>query len=177
MALSEIGLLISTLTNAKQLAQAAMDLRDFNSQTAAITEINGQLLKAQEQLFVHQSQLLQLQEQHFEAREELRKLKEAQAERERYSLFDVGEGQFVYRVNLVPEQSGAAEPAAAEPLHYLCQPCFDGRVKSVLQTIWTGTKHTGRSEALRCSICETKRYTGQHQAAVPRQPIRFSSGF
>lgn len=177
MALSEIGLLISTLTGAKQLAQAALDLRDFNAQAAAIANINGELLKAQDQLFVHQSQLLQLQEQHFEAREELRKLKEAQSERQRYALFDLGNGQFVYRVNVAPEQSGASEPGGAEPLHYLCQPCFDGGVKSVLQAVWTGTLMKGQHRCWKCSICGAKRYTGEQKAAVPRAPIRFQSGF
>lgn len=177
MALSEIGLLISTLTGAKQLAQAALDLRDFNAQAAAIAKINGELLKAQDQLFVHQSQLLQLQEQHFEAREELRKLKEAQSERQRYSLFDLGNGQFVYRVNIAPEESGAGDPTGAEPLHYLCQPCFDGGVKSVLQKLWTNVAFTTNHEFLACSICNAKRYTGGTKVASPRPAIRFTNGF
>lgn len=95
--------------------------------------MNDQLLKAQDALFSHNAQLLALQQQLFETTEKLRKAEETIAERGRYSLVDVGGGQWAYRVNIVPTRSGAGEPRAAQSAHYVCQPCFDNGRKVILQ--------------------------------------------
>lgn len=141
------GAITSSITAATDIAKGLSAVRDgalISEKTAAIME---QLLHAQQGLLAHNAALLQLQSEHFKACEELRKLKEAASERGRYSLVNIGNRHFAYRVNVSPEQSGASEPGRAEPLHYLCQPCFDKGVKSVL---------TGRFRAvgLECPTCK-----------------------
>lgn len=147
-----ISVAATAITTAKELGKAAIGLRDFNQVAVAMSQINEQLLKAQDSLFSHNAQLMGLQQENFEAREELRKLKEALAERGRYSLFELSKGHFVYRMNVTPDQSRTSNPSSSEPLHYICQPCFDSGRKVVLQ------KYTvmGTDCGLNCSVCKTQ---------------------
>ena len=78
-----ISTAVGSLKAAKDLGQAALGIRDFNQFASTISQINDQLLKAQESLFTHNAQLMQLQQDHFEARDELRKLRDAATERGR----------------------------------------------------------------------------------------------
>lgn len=144
-----IGGIATSLATARDITKGMSALRDstlINERTAALME---QLLKAQEGLLAHNSALLQIQGEHFEACEKLRKLEEAARERGRYTPFEITPGNFAYRVNLPPEQSGANEPGAAEPLHYLCQPCFDSGRKVMLNF----RKLHLRGNTWSCSVC------------------------
>lgn len=146
----------ASLKAAKEIGGALLDARDFTQSAAKIAEMNALLLKAQESLFVHNAQLMELQQQNFEASQELRKLKEALAERGRYTLFQITPGSFVYRANISPEGGDPDAPGSAEPEHYLCQPCYDKGVKSVLQDF----RSIGRIE-LRCTLCQQRYSTGR----------------
>jgi hypothetical protein len=165
MDFSSISIAVSSLKTAKEIGQAALAFRDFNQTAGAITQINEQLLKAQDGLFAHNSQLMELQQKYFEATEELRKLKEALAERGRYSLFQLSPNVFVYRVNVSPDASGSGDPGATDPMHYLCQPCFDKGVKSVLQK-----QASFGIQTIDCSICGTKFRTGEE---IPHPTLNF----
>ncbi|UYB51184.1 hypothetical protein OCJ37_14440 [Xanthomonas sp. AM6] len=154
MDFSSIATVIASLKTAQDIAVATLGVRDFNESAAAISKINEQLLAAQQGLLIHNTTLLQLQQQHFETAEELRKLKESLAEKNRYGLFDIGGGVFVYRVDVVPQEGGTGEPGATQPQHYLCQPCWDKGTKSVLQR-WGAT-------TWKCTIC--------NQLYAPRAP-------
>lgn len=155
MDLSLIGAMATAITSAKQLATSALAIRDFNEMAAVVSQLNEQLLKAQESLFSHNTELLGLQQKQFETAEELRKLKEALAERGRYTLFELSDRVFVYQMNVVPALGEASDPVGKEPLHYLCQPCFDKGIKSVLQKYdFYG------SISLECKICKERFSTG-----------------
>lgn len=145
MDFTSIATAIASLKSAQDLAAATLGVRDFNQSAAAIAKINEQLLAAQQGLLMHNASLLQLQQQHFETAEELRKLKEALAEKNRYVLFDLGGGVFVYRMDFIPKAGGTDEPGLAQPDHYLCQPCWDSGKKSVLQ-MWGSSWH--------CTLCK-----------------------
>lgn len=129
---SLINAAIGSLRLAKDIGNAAIELRDWNQLAGEMAKINGELLKAQEALFTHSSSLLELQEKYTQVVNELRKAQEIIAERERYALFEIGSGKFVYRLNTLPSVGEAAAPTAIEPMHYLCQPCFDLGRKMVL---------------------------------------------
>jgi hypothetical protein len=142
-----VGAITASISAARDIAKGLAATRDqalINEKTAALLE---QLLKAQEGLLSHNAALLQLQGEHFEASEKLRKLEEAARERGRYTLVDLGNRRFAYRVNIPPQESGAGNPSSAEPLHYVCQPCFDKGIKSVLQSRL-------RAPGLECTTCK-----------------------
>lgn len=144
---SAFGAITSSITAATDIAKGLSAVRDgalISEKTAAIME---QLLQAQQGLLAHNAALLQLQGEHFKTSEELRKLKEAASERGRYSLVDIGNRCFAYRVNVGPQVGGTADPGFSEPVHYICQPCFDKGVKSVLQGRF-------RAHGLECPTCK-----------------------
>lgn len=150
MDFSLVSAAITSIKTAKDIAGSALAVRDWNLVATEIAKMNDQLLKAQDALFSHNSQLLELQQQLFETTEKLRKAEESIAERGRYSLVDVGGGQWAYRVNVSPVQGGSGEPSASQFPHYVCQPCFDNGRKVVLQLgDAMGYKH------LWCPVCKT----------------------
>lgn len=133
MDMTAIASLTTAISAAKEIAQGAIGMRDTVLVSEATTRLLQRLLEAQNALLAHNTVLLQLQNEQFEAREEIRKLREAASERGRYTLFELAPGKLAYRVNIAPEQGGSSEPGSAEPMHYVCQVCFDKGMKAVLR--------------------------------------------
>jgi hypothetical protein len=133
MDMTAIASLTSAISAAREIAQGAIGVRDAVLINEATGRLVQKLLDAQNALLEHNAALLQLQNEHFKVHEELRELREAASERGRYTLFELVPGKFAYRVNIAPEQSGSSEPGSAEPLHYVCQGCFDQGRKAVLR--------------------------------------------
>ena len=148
----------ASLDMARRAVGAAIDIRDFNKAATELAKLNDALLTAQNALLSQNATLFEMQREKFETAEELRKLREAMTERQSYSLFKLPTGCFVYRVNQPPQESGTAEPFGTEPMHYLCQHCFDKGVKAVLQP---------NGEFLNCPHC----LGALRQRAAPRVEI------
>jgi hypothetical protein len=142
MDFSVVTAAMSALTTARTLGQTLVGLRDFNESAAVVAQLNGELLRAQESLFSLSAQLHELQHENFQTAEELKGLRERLIDRARYALHELSQGVFVYRSN------GATATGDSEPVHYLCQPCFDKGAKAVLvYSLVTGHR--------RCPICRT----------------------
>lgn len=156
MDLSSITTAFTAIDLVRRGLSAAIEVRDFNQAAAELAKLNEALLSAQAALLAQNSALFELQREKFETAEKLRKMEEALAERGRYSLVEITPGGFAYRVNLAPQQGGASEPGSTEPMHYLCQPCFDAGKKAVLQrqAAW-GSVHA------RCPSCALEVDTGE----------------
>jgi hypothetical protein len=153
MDFSHIGVVATSLGVAMDVAKTMVGIRDSQLVGEKVGAITEQLLQAQQALLAHNASMFQLQGQYFEACEELRKLKEAAHERGRYSLVELAPGYFAYRVNLIPQESGSVEPGSAEPLHYLCQPCYDKGIKAVLNTA-VEKVNRNYTQALVCPLCK-----------------------
>lgn len=147
MDFSLIGAASTAISSAREFGKAALAVRDFNQMADIVSKLNDQILKAQDALFTHNAQLLTLQNEHIQTAQKLREMEEALAERGRYTLFELSPGVFAYRMNVLPVASEMSDPLPAEPVHYVCQPCFDKRVKAVLQ------RHS--VTAVRCPVCAT----------------------
>jgi hypothetical protein len=148
---SQIGIVVTSLNTAKDIAKAMIGIRDHNLVADKLAALNDQLLKAQNALLAHNAAMFELQNEKFEACEELRKLKEALSERSRYALVDLGQGHLAYRMNIAPQEGGTGEPAAAQTPHYVCQPCYDNGRKVVLQRSYV----MGIPGGLECPVCKT----------------------
>lgn len=170
MDFSMIGAATSAITASKELAKAAIGIRDFNEIAPKIAELNNQLLKAQDALFTHQAQLLTLQNEQFETAKELAKLKEALAQKGSYSLFELSAGVLVYRVNISPVEGHVSDPASTQPLHYVCQSCFDKGIKVVLKRVetWQAVGHY-------CSGCKENYLESKKPSAVRAPAARTPS--
>lgn len=156
MDMASIGTAFTAIDLIRKGLAAAIEVRDFNKAASELAKLNEALIGAQSALLAQNTVLFELQREKFETAEKLRKLEESLAERGRYSLIEVTRGAFAYRVNVAPLPSGTSEPALSEPVHYLCQPCFDGGKKVVLQRheIW-GSVHA------RCPTCTLEVDTGE----------------
>ncbi len=161
------GISIAAALNAvaltKQAISAAIGIRDFNAAATELAKLNDALLAAQNALLTQNELLFNLQREKFEATEKLRKLEETIAEKSRYSLFEISKGNFVMRLNVAPDQGGAGEPGSAEPMHYLCQPCFGKGTSSVLQRV-----ADLYGVYAKCTICQAKISTGEQPPPLPR---------
>jgi septal ring factor EnvC (AmiA/AmiB activator) len=139
MDLSLIGAATTALAAAKDIAKVAIGLRDSNQMAAAISQLNDQLLKAQDSLFSHQSQLLTMQQELFglkdtlrqketaliQAQDEISQLKKKKLNLEQYERYRHEGGAWAYRSKETPE--GDEEP----PVY--CDNCFQSEELSVLQ--------------------------------------------
>ena len=131
---------------ARALADAVLKTRDTVKYGPVIAQMNEQLINVQGGLVTHNAEMMELQQKYYAACDELRRLKAVAAERECYSLHEIGPGVFAYRLDTSKK---------SEPLHYLCQPCFDKGVKSVLQDLYDQGPQT-----LGCNVCNAKYSTG-----------------
>ena len=157
MDLSLIAAANSAITAARELGKAAIGLRDFNQMAATVTQLNDQLLKAQDNLFAHNGQIFSLQQEVFDLKDSLRKsealLLEAQdeiaksnkkkLELDQYERVPGPSGGWVIR------GKGVAPNDESEPRY--CAHCFESEHLSALQP-GTAKDRT----YLVCHRCEAK---------------------
>ncbi|MCX2894854.1 hypothetical protein ORG27_14840 [Stenotrophomonas lactitubi] len=166
----EIGSIISAFSavaTLKDAAQAALAVRDFNAAGAAISKITDELLKAQQNLLVQFDFTAKLQAELEQKRRELSELQKALEDRARYTLVELTDGIFVYRLKDSPAGDDGV-PDAVEPVHHLCQTCYDKGVKSVLQR----SNRVG-DVTLDCRVCSAQYRTGKF---IPYEAINFKPG-
>ena len=146
---------VGALVSAKDIGAAMIGVRDNNLVALKVSQMNEQILKAQEALLTHSLQMGELQQRYFEALEKLRAVEKLIADRGRYTLVELTPGAFAYRL-ATPQLINQGDEAVSEPAHYVCQPCFDKDIKVVLQrAVFYGTVK------LRCSCCATEYDTGE----------------
>ncbi len=151
----DVPLLMSSLSGARELAALLVNERDRQKAVAIQIELSEKLLKAQAELaqvlgtVIGQSAALQAQA------ERIGQLEAAQAEKARYQLAELSPGRnvFAYRLRAAAELLERAD----EPPHFICQPCFDGGKKGVLneRDMWG-------SSVWRCPLCATELVGGRY---------------
>lgn len=143
--------LVGSLKATYDLGSAAIGVRDASKLAEAVAEMNSKLLDAQQRLFAISSEAWALQQELINAQKENLELKATLEERGRYALVELTPGNFVMQSKVQPADAGV--PADAEPVHYLCQPCFHQGVKAVL-----GVEGDGRHQPVvqRCPACKRK---------------------
>lgn len=117
---------ISSASTMLGIAKGAIAARDDFKAQQAIGDAQGKLLEIT-------TAALALSQTNIALTDEIRLLKDqahqAQMEardRQRYDIAEVCPGHYAYKAQQV-------EGAAAIPLHYLCQPCYDKGVKAILR--------------------------------------------
>lgn len=145
----EIGAALSGIKALYDATRIAIDARDDAKLKLLMVDMQGKILEAMEAALASKSQAMTIQNALHVAQDELKEIKAKAAERQRYTLTKIpGQGkQYAYASQ--PEQGGQNEPP-----HYICQPCYDKGIKSVLQ----GTEFYGGNQ-LECPSCQMKLYT------------------
>ncbi len=118
-AFSALNALIDTV-------RAAFAARDQAKLDRALQDILSSLIEAKSQTMQAIDHVLQLQKALADAQREIVELRAAQEDAQHYELHAVRPGVFAYAYR--PQGHGDRTPA-----HYLCQPCKDQGVKSVLR--------------------------------------------
>ena len=116
---------ISSLSAAKNIISALLELRDFNKLSSTVAEINNHIIKAQNLIFTEQEQRSLLTAKIQALEKECMRLKDWSAEKEQYSRKQIAVGIFAYVEN---NHVGNTESA-----HKLCCNCFYKNIKSTLQ--------------------------------------------
>ncbi|WP_422346957.1 hypothetical protein [Stenotrophomonas sp. DR009] len=130
--LGSITTAVGSVGTAIGMAKTALEVRDFNASAAAISDASQKVINLQTQLLSTLGTLFELQQEKMSLAQRVRELEEHRSDRERYSLFEITPGGFVYRFNVSPETAGASNPGGMQPPHYLCQPCLDVRGHKVV---------------------------------------------
>lgn len=112
------------LTALRQIARTLLEVRDFTKLASVQTELLQRILDVQGAMLEMQVAVSSHLQTIDVLKDETAKLKRIAADRESYALHEIRRGAFVHRR---PEGVGAPEP-----IHYLCQPCYDKGVKAVL---------------------------------------------
>lgn len=122
----DIASAVSAASAMLGIAKTAIAARDEFKAQEAITNAQLKLLEVT-------TAALALSQTNISLTDEIRTLKDAAHEREMksrdregYALTEVCPGHYAYK-------SQPSEQGAEIPLHYLCQPCYDKGVKSVLR--------------------------------------------
>lgn len=119
----DMGSLLAALNGmktAKDLAVAALDARDANRMSAAVTQLNSQIINAQQGILELQAGMLQMLAENHRLQEEINQSKAAQNLRARHEPVQLCPGHFAYRLKESPQDR-----------HYVCQPCLDVRRQEV----------------------------------------------
>lgn len=126
----DIASLIAGLTYAKTLAGLLVDERDRQKAAAIQVELTEKIIGAQVQLSEVLATIVDKDATIHRLTERNRDLEAAQREKERYGLQKVGStGVLAYALRPSTELLERKD----EPPHFICQICFDGGKKSVLQ--------------------------------------------
>lgn len=141
----DISLLISTITGAKQLADALIGERDRQKAATIQIDLTEKIAQAQLQLLEVIGTLATQGDELRVVSKRLGELESNERERERYQLAELtpGRGAFAYRLRPAAELIERQD----EPAHFVCQPCLDIRRHKVVL-------HVNPGGAIVCPACK-----------------------
>lgn len=161
---------LSLLTAAAESARAAFGLAKGAAAAAVDHEVKAKLidvqsaiLEIQEKLGNAQAERLDLLHQLAELRDKVREFEGAKAALDKYELFEINPGNFVY-------QSKAHE--GGEPAHFACPRCYNEGKVALLQA---GRGVQG-APLLRCPSCKFNLVTGA-ATSPPRRVGLLNPGY
>ena len=139
---------VSTLQSAYSLAKDIADLNDAHAVKVQIGELQTQILSAQESALRSQESEAALARQVHELEQRVAQMETWDVEKKRYKLTELPPGVFVYALQKNAE--------GGEPMHYLCETCFNKGHKSVLHN----RGHFNGLDHFECHACDAKINTG-----------------
>jgi hypothetical protein len=156
--MGSIAAALSGIKQVKDVAEAAIDAKQALEVDRVKVELLPAIVQAYTQLLEARTVQADLTERLREAEDAVRRAHEELARREdwaaeaaRYRLTAINDHAYAYA--LKPDAAGE------EPPHYLCQPCYQNRKKSILQ--FSGYESGCRQ--LSCPVC--------HAAILIREPL------
>lgn len=153
MDLSALTAISSSISAAKEIGTALLDIRDANKMATTVTELNQKIIEAQSALINLQPQFFSLFNELVDANKQLELLRSSLDERNKYKLFELSPGVFCYQLKISSDLTIKDQ----DPVHYVCQPCLDNDgIKAVLVR---GFKGMGEI-VHKCPKCEFSYHEG-----------------
>ena len=143
--ISAIAGMLSALKGATDISKAMLDLRDGQLIQAKVIELQFQILAAQSSAFAANDERSALIDRVRSLEEELAGLEKWDTGKDQYRLTQIATGAFAY----TPQPNADR----AEPPHWLCVKCYDGRQRSVLQ--YQGRTSNDRESNYACPVCKS----------------------
>lgn len=117
---------ISSALGMVQIADAALKARDSTKASQAISEIQLKLVELSMSALTVTEKNMSLANEVRSLQDELNELKRKASDWDKYTLAEVCIGVHAYQPKKYGTDSGI-------PFHYLCQPCYDKGIKSMLR--------------------------------------------
>ena len=135
---------VSALKGAMDIAKTMVGLANSQAARAKVIELQAAILDAQQSAFAANEERATLIKRVSALEEKLRGVEKWDAEKQRYELVDIGDGNVAYQ--LKPPMRGG------EPPHYVCANCYQKGKISILAHM--DTRSMG--DLLTCAGCQTK---------------------
>jgi hypothetical protein len=119
-----IAAAVSGLKTAADIAKGMLDLKTAADVQGKVIDLQSVILNAQSSALAAQSEQMSLLQRIGELEQQVARNEGWETEAKRYQLRDYGKGRFAYELK--------KEDASGEPLHRLCEKCFQQRRKSIL---------------------------------------------
>jgi len=129
--MGSISAIAASINAAVNITKAMKDLRDLALVQSKVIELQGVILEAQSGLFTANEERASLIEEIREAESKIAQLETWNAEKQRYQLTDIGDGNFAYALR--------QSMSSGEPPHYICTACYQNSKKSILHHFETGS--------------------------------------
>ena len=134
------------LKSASTIINELSRLKISSEVSSKVTEMNAEIISAQGYTLSAQQRQMELINRVSELEKEVMSLKEWDTKKDDYELKSIQGTAFAYAMKETVETS--------EPPHWLCQPCFENRKKSVLQK--QGPGHGEHKPTWRCPVCKAE---------------------
>lgn len=127
----DISTLVASVGHIKELADLLIGERDRQKLAAIKLELTEEALRAKAHLLEVSEATISKDAVIQALRQQIDEMHARQREKERYVLREISAGRGAFAYQLRP--SGELAERSDEPPHFLCQPCFELGLKSVLR--------------------------------------------
>jgi Zn finger protein HypA/HybF involved in hydrogenase expression len=123
--LTDLGGALGALQTASNIVKTFAGLRSDNERSAKLVELTNQIVAAQTGAIQANAAQAKLINRVDELEKELMRFETWTAEKQRYELKEIAIGSFAYAVK--------KETQGSEPMHFICQTCYENGKKRILQ--------------------------------------------
>jgi Zn finger protein HypA/HybF involved in hydrogenase expression len=124
--MTAIGVISTSRSSLVNITKAMKDGHDATVIQGKVFELQRVILDAQQSVFAANEERTALVERVRDLEAKIANLEAWQTEKQRYELKALSPGSFAY--GLKPEAQGS------EPMHYICQPCYEQEKRHILQS-------------------------------------------
>jgi Zn finger protein HypA/HybF involved in hydrogenase expression len=123
--IAEISSALGALQSAANIVTTLMGIRRAGDDSSKLIELNGKIIAAQSSIIQANAAQSAPVDRIRELERTIADLETWDAEKTRYELKSLAPGSFAYGLK--------ANENGSEPIHYICQSCYENRKKSILQ--------------------------------------------